>query len=274
MLRCHNCGRRLDARETCPDVECKGPLRSAGLAIQRLEEELHSAYPHANLLRLDRDTMKRRADYQAALDAFEARRADLMIGTQMVAKGLDFPHVRLVGVIDADAALYIPDFRAGERVFHLIMQVVGRAGRRKGQSLALVQTQDEPPPVIVDAVRMDFEGFAARELLIRKRLRLPPYVRMARLILADERPGRTAREAGRVASALLEAAGRVDAEIVVDRPQACPVARRRELIRWEITIRAARTGSLHRLLEFLDSEKSLRPVVKRFSVDIDPLDFS
>lgn len=273
-LRCHNCGRRQAARDTCPDIECAGPLRNAGMAIQRLEEELRQTYPAARLLRLDSDTMKRRSDYRAALDAFEARQADLLIGTQMVAKGLDFPGVRLVGVIDADAALYMPDFRAGERVFHLIMQVVGRAGRREGQSLALVQTQEAPPPVVAEAVRMNYEGFAARELLIRKKLRLPPYTRMARLVLADERPGRAAAEARRVAAALIGAAGRIDAELIVDPPQACPAPRVRNRIRWEFSVRSARVKSLHALLELFDSAKKLRPVVKRFSIDVDPLDFS
>jgi primosomal protein N' (replication factor Y) (superfamily II helicase) len=237
-----------------------------------LEEELTRAFPKARLQRLDRDTMRRREDYDEALRRFEAGEADILLGTQMVAKGLDFPRVRLVGVIDASAALSLADFRAGEQVFQLVMQVVGRAGRREGASLALVQSADVLSPAIRHAIRMDYEAFALHELAARQRYFYPPFSRLVRLILADARPGRARGEAERLAEALCSRAAQVHPGLVVHDPGPCVVARLRNMLRYDVLVRSPRDGSLQRLLREAATEKLLSPRVARFTIDVDPVD--
>lgn len=270
-VRCHRCGLKAPAPNTCRDDTCGGPLVRAGHAIQRLEEELAKVTPAARLLRLDRDTMRHRDDYERALNQFEAGEADILIGTQMVAKGLDFPRVRLVGVVDADAALSLPHFRAGEQVFQLVTQVLGRAGRQEGEALAIVQCERAEAPPVSCALRMDYEAFARQELVARRHHGYPPFTRLVRLVLADARP-RRAREAAEVLAPQLQAlAERLQPHLRVDPPQPCIIPRLRELRRWEILIRAPRDGSLQRLLHEAADARLLWPRVERFTVDVDPL---
>jgi primosomal protein N' (replication factor Y) len=271
-LRCHQCGQSSPLPPHCPDSSCAGKLEPGGLAIQRLEEALRRRLPTARLLRLDRDTMRRRADYEQALRQFEAGGADILLGTQMVAKGLDFPGVRLVGVIDADAALWLPDFRAGERVFQLLMQVVGRAGRRDGASLAVVQSGNVTAPAIREAIRHNYPGFAETELASRHRFYYPPFCGLVRMVLADPRP-RVAREAAEaLTAALAELAPRVHPELRISGGQPCTIARLRELHRYQVLLRGPRDGSLQKLLHAALAAKLLRPRVQRFTIDVDALD--
>ncbi len=274
LLKCHRCDHREPMPEHCPDPQCRGPLRQRGLAIQHLEEELHALVPRTRLLRLDSDTMKRQTDYEHALRDFAQGNADVLLGTQMIAKGLDFPRVQLVGVIDADAALALPDFRAGEWAFQLLVQVLGRAGRQQGDSLALVQTADEPSSVIEDAVRMDYVAFASREMTYRRRYAYPPITRLARIVVADERPQVAERESERICRKLSERATTLSADIRIDPPSACPHYRLRGRIRWQFTIRAPLDGSLQRLLHAAAESDALRTTAERTTIDVDALDFT
>lgn len=273
LMKCHRCGRRSDVPTRCLDSSCGGQLRRAGAGIQRLEEELRRTLPDARLLRLDSDTMRRRRDYEEALRRFEAGEADVLLGTQMVAKGLDFPRVRLVGVVEADAGLSVPDFRAGERVFQLIVQVVGRAGRRDGPSLAVVQAGERPSAVVRHALQFDYEGFAAEELELRRRHGYPPFVRLARLVCADERPGRAAGEAGRLAEALRDRAGTVHAGLRVDPPEPCLVRQWRGMRRYQVLLHGPPGEAVQQLLRAAASERLLHPRVQRFTIDVDPVDW-
>jgi primosomal protein N' (replication factor Y) len=272
VVKCHRCGTRSEAPQRCLDDTCNGRLQRTGLAIQRLQEELHRLLPQARLLRLDSDTMRTREDYVTALRRFEAHEADILLGTQMVAKGLDFPEVCLVGFIDADAALWLPDFRAAEHVFQLLVQVVGRAGRRAGDSIALVQSSDVTTAAIRHAVRMDYEGFAKAELAHRQRLFQPPFSRMLRCVCTDGRPGRARSEAERLSKGLRAVAGRIHGDIRVDDAEPCVVPRLRGRFRFQVIVRAPRDGSLQRLLHQAADEKALAPRVQRFAIDVDPLD--
>jgi len=272
QARCHRCGQAEPAPQKCLDRTCGGRIERVRLAIQRLEEELRRTFPTARLLRLDRDTMRHREDYAAALQSFEAGQADIMLGTQMVAKGLDFPRVRLVGVIDADATLWMPDFRVAEQVFQLVTQVVGRAGRREGSSLALVQCADRSTPSIRYAVQLDYEGFARHELPLRQRLFYPPFARMARLILADARPGRARQEADALANSLRELAARISPHLHVSGGEPCTIPRLRQMNRYNVLVRGPRDGAIQRLLRAGAEEKRLSPRVQRFTIDVDPID--
>lgn len=216
--------------------------------------------------------MRRREDYAAALERFAAGEARILLGTQMVAKGLDFPQVGLVGVVEADAGLWLPDFRAAEQTFQLLVQVVGRAGRQAGESLALIQVGNATLPAIRAAVGLDYPAFAAHELGIRRRFCDPPFYRLIRLVCADPSPDRARSEAGVLADRLRRLAGRVHAGIRIDEAEPCVVSRLRELFRYQVLARIPREADPRRLLRVAQDEKVFRLRVRRFTIDVDPLD--
>ncbi len=173
-LVCHLCGHRAPPLHACP--ACREPaIRLAGYGTQRVEETLRRVFPAARLARVDADTMGRKHELRDTLAAFKARRLDLLLGTQMIAKGLDFPGVTLVGVLNADLALHIPDFRAGERTFQLLTQVAGRAGRGDLAGEVIIQSYAPHHPAIQYARHADFPGFAEQELEMRLALGFPPF---------------------------------------------------------------------------------------------------
>lgn len=274
VLKCHRCGARHPRPTQCLDSTCRGPLERSGLAIQKLEEEVHAAFPAARLVRLDRDTMRHREDYAAALGAFERREAEILLGTQMVAKGLDFPGVRLVGVLDADAMVGFPDFRASEHAFQLLMQVVGRAGRKEGQSLALIQTSAPGNATLRHALLLDYEGFARDESAVRRELGYPPFGRLARIVCFDDQAPVAREAAERIAVGLRRIAAAVHAGIVVEDAQSCLIARLRGKYRYEVVLSTPRDGSAQRVLHEAVAARVLSPRVKRLTIDVDPTDLT
>lgn len=179
-LVCHHCGLTAKPPEACP--ECGGlDLRAAGQGTQRVEETLAEHFPEARILRIDRDTTSRKGSFAAMRDRVEAREVDILVGTQIVAKGHDFPHLTLVGVIGADYALISPDFRATERLFAQLMQVSGRAGRAEHAGEVLIQTAYPRHPLYQSLVRHDYPGFAEAALKERRGADAPPYVSQALL---------------------------------------------------------------------------------------------
>ena len=176
-LRCHTCGRAERLPQIC-DKCGSSDLRQLGAGTQRVEEELADVFPEARVLRMDLDTTTRRGAHRALLDAFGRGEADVLLGTQMVAKGLDFPRVTLVGVVEADAGMLLPDFRASERAFQLLAQVAGRAGRHDLPGEVLLQTRNPDHPAVRFALAHDVAGFAAHEMAERRMLDYPPFVRL------------------------------------------------------------------------------------------------
>ena len=184
QMRCHYCGSYSPKRMTCATCGSDS-LRLGGMGTQRVEDDIAKAFPEAKVLRMDLDTTARKGSYQKILSTFAAGEADILLGTQMVAKGLDFPRVSLVGVVSADTSLCIPDFRAGERTFQLLTQVSGRAGRSlELAGEVLIQTLQPSHPAIEMAVAHNYEAFYEQELSDRKPLLYPPY---SRLILIEFR---------------------------------------------------------------------------------------
>jgi primosomal protein N' (replication factor Y) len=168
----------------CPNAKCKNPaIRFAGTGTQRVEETLAKLFPQARIKRMDADTMKRKDDYRKVLGDFRTGKTDILVGTQMIAKGLHFPNVTLVGIIYADLALHQPDFRAGERTFQLLTQVAGRAGRGDVEGEVFVQAFAPFHPAIQYARRHDFAGFYEQEIEFREQLKYPPVSRVALLTL-------------------------------------------------------------------------------------------
>ncbi|HMP81918.1 MAG TPA: primosomal protein N' [Verrucomicrobiota bacterium] len=183
-LRCHICGHSEVVPATCPNQKCRNPaIRYAGTGTQRVEDTLAKLFPSARVKRMDADVMKRKDDYRRVLGDFRAGKIDILIGTQMIAKGLHFPNVTLVGIIYADMALHQPDFRAGERTFQLLTQVAGRAGRGDVEGEVVVQAFTPFHPAIQYARRHDFNGFYEQEMEFRKQLNYPPVSRVALLTL-------------------------------------------------------------------------------------------
>ena len=183
-LACHICGHNERVPNVCPEPKCKNPaIRFAGTGTQKVEEVLAKLFPQARVKRMDADTMKRKDDYRNVLGDFRTGKIDILVGTQMIAKGLHFPNVTLVGIIYADSALHQPDFRAGERTFQLLTQVAGRAGRGDVEGEVFVQAFTPFHPAIQYARRHDFVGFYEQEIEFREQLQYPPASRVALLTL-------------------------------------------------------------------------------------------
>lgn len=189
-LICHLCGITRALPEICPNPGCKDPsIRMAGAGTERVEETLRKLFPRVEIARMDSDTMTRRSEYRRVLDGFKSGRIQILVGTQMIAKGLHFPNVTLVGVVNADLTLHLPDFRAGERTLQLITQVAGRAGRGEVPGVVIVQSYTPFHPAIQAARRMDFETFCDQELEFRRTQGFPPYARMINCLFRGKDEG-------------------------------------------------------------------------------------
>lgn len=271
VVRCHHClGEELVPR-ACP--VCGRATARLGTGTQRVEEELAGmGLAEGAVLRVDSDSMETARDYFDALSRFASGQVRVLLGTQMVAKGLDFPNVRLVGVLSGDTSLHIPDFRAGERTFQLICQVAGRAGRGEHAGLVIVQTMSPREPAIVLAGRHDFEAFAAAELAVRVASGLPPASRMARIVTRDKDHRSATEHADRVAAAMREAAdgARGMAGVVVLGPLDCAVARIAGQYRVAVEAIAPTAGVLRHLLSTLRERRLLKSDAHT-AVDVDPV---
>ena len=184
MLRCHYCGHKQPAPQHC--IVCgSGRIRTIGFGTEKIEEDLKLLVPEARVERMDLDTTRNKYGYQQLIDGFEKREIDVLVGTQMVTKGLDFDHVRLVGVVDLDRMLHFPDFRATERCFQLVTQVSGRAGRRDHPGLVIVQTQDPYQPIVQHLKEQDYSEFYNSEINERRKFEYPPFYRLIRIVLRN-----------------------------------------------------------------------------------------
>jgi primosomal protein N' (replication factor Y) len=205
LLRCHLCGYNERVPKVCPNDKCKNPaIRYSGLGTQKVEEVLGKLFPKARVKRMDADVMKRKEDYRQVLGDFRTGKIDILIGTQMIAKGLHFPNVTLVGIIFADLSLSMPDFRAGERTFQLLTQVAGRAGRGDVEGEVFVQAFAPFHPAIQYARRHDFVGFYEQELEFREQLKYPPTARVALLTLKGRNEQKVQFAAEHVRKALVQ----------------------------------------------------------------------
>ncbi|RKP55375.1 primosomal protein N' [Cohnella endophytica] len=204
-LRCHYCGYSEAEPKTCPS--CESPhIRFFGTGTQKVEEALAEAFPGIRVIRMDVDTTTEKGSHERWLTEFRERRADVLLGTQMVAKGLDFPYVTLVGVLAADSALRLPDFRAPERTFQLLTQVAGRAGRHELPGEVIIQTYDPEHESITSVQGHDYQGFVERALLLRKQLGYPPYGRLIGVTFSHESAAMLLSIGGQFASGLRERA--------------------------------------------------------------------
>jgi primosomal protein N' (replication factor Y) len=272
QLNCHYCLASNPLPSQCQT--CGKKLSLFGLGTQRVEEELSRKFPDLKFARVDSDSMRSAKDYEAMLGKFARGEVQVMLGTQMIAKGLDYPNVTLVGVISGDTALALPDFRAGERTFQLITQVAGRAGRGDAPGRVVLQTFLPDDPTIRFALKQDYVGFATAELKMRKEVGLPPFTRMVRIILRDQDQDKlhamSDTLAVAVSTAIATLGSRVDGvSVQVKGPMPCPISRIAGYYRNQIVLISPRGEHLQKLLAEVRRMKALAKS-DRIAVDVDP----
>jgi primosomal protein N' (replication factor Y) (superfamily II helicase) len=262
LLVCHHCNRRYPVPVVCP--QCGGKrIRYFGAGTERVEEAVRLEFPQARTLRWDRDVTGAKGSHDAILTKFIKHEADVLIGTQMIAKGLDLPLVTLVGVVAADTGLFLPDFRAAERTFQLLTQVAGRAGRSSLGGDVVVQTYQPDHYAILAASNHDYEGFYRQEMAFRREQNYPPIRKLARLVFYHGQRAKAQEEAQRMAKELqgeIGQSGMGDTDLIGPAP--CFFARERSDYRWQVIVRGSDPVALLRRV----------PIKPGWRVDIDPVD--
>jgi len=261
LLICHQCNYSRPTPQVCPRCSSRR-IKFLGIGTQKLAMEASSIFPQARLLRWDSDTTKQKYAHQEILSKFRAHEADILVGTQMIAKGLDLPLVTLVGVVSADTGLNLPDFRAGERTFQLLSQVAGRAGRGTLGGQVIVQTYSPEHYVIQAAAKQDYAAFYDKEIAYRRQLHNPPFSRLATLTYSHANDIICRREAERMKRLLIEereARGIDDLSLIGPAPAF--IRRLRGRFRWQLILRGAEpSGFLSQI-----------PIPQGWTVDIDPM---
>ncbi len=261
---CHYCGFAADPVRTCP--ECGSmDVGYSGFGTEGIEGEIEALFPSLSVRRVDADAVRKRALLGKILAEFKAGEVQILVGTQMVAKGLNFPGVKLVGIINADTGFQLPDFRAAERTFGLLVQVSGRAGRSLPDGKVLIQTFQPQNPAIVLATRGAVDDFYAREIEMRRLLRFPPFSRLMRLVVRGANKTKTLAEAERLSRAVSDRARGAEAM----GPAECPISRIAGSYRFHVVVRTADFSGTHAAVaRVLDAFKPASGV--RIEVDVDP----
>jgi primosomal protein N' (replication factor Y) len=273
VVMCHYCGYEQPPPERCP-VCGLSQVRYQGLGTEKLQTEIESKFPRHEVRRMDSDTMRRPGSHQQVLDAFRNGDFHILLGTQMIAKGLDFPNVTLVGVINADMGLHRADFRAPERTFQLLAQVAGRTGRGPQGGRVLIQTYAPEHYSIASAVTHNFERFAAMEMEHRRAHLYPPFQRMARLIVRGKDKEKADQFAERLAGAFrigLERLPENSEGVRLLGPAEAPIFRLKNYYRFHFQVQSPSSALLHQVL------RSVVPAVRppkgvELTIDVDPHD--
>jgi primosomal protein N' (replication factor Y) len=260
-LICHRCDYRERPAVRCP--RCDGTLDYFGAGTQRVESEVRKRFPTARVVRWDQDTSRHRGANAAILKSIEQRDVDIIIGTQLIAKGLDLPYVTTVGIISADVGLHFPDFRSGERTFQLLTQMAGRAGRRTPASAVIVQTYSPDHYVLQAARNHDVEQFYRSEIVFRENHRYPPFFRLVRYLVRCDTDDDCAMECDRMVRQLGRVARELDVQIEIIGPAPAFVARVRGQQQWHLIVKA--------LPEEIDCLLDRIPNPPGWVVDIDPV---
>jgi primosomal protein N' (replication factor Y) len=270
-LRCHYCGYKEDIPREC--VACgSSRLKTTGYGTERLEEEIQLLLPEARVQRMDLDTTRQKNSYQMIIDNFSEGEIDILVGTQMVSKGLDFDGVSLVGILDADRMLHFPDFRSFERTFQLITQVSGRSGRRDKVGKVVIQTANTKQPILQKIASNDYEGLYEEEMNERASYRYPPYVRLIKLTVKDADKFTCDHAANQLANSLRDALGATR----VLGPEEPVIGRIRNQYLMQILIKLERDKiNLQAVKEIIRNESNALPQEKAFKktsvvIDVDP----
>lgn len=273
-LACHYCGYHCRPQTLCPACGREG-LRAYGFGTERLEAELRERYPSLRTARMDRDNVRQKGHTFDLLRKFARREIDVLVGTQMVTKGYDFPHVTLVGVIGADFSLAFPDFRAGERTFQILSQVSGRAGRGQDKGRVMIQTFYPEHYAVTAARDHDYPTFFQKEIELREQLGYPPFSYLACLRLEGNQKSKTEEMARRVVDGMMQVVGswpKRGKDLQVLGPVEAPLSKLKGKYRWQIFIKSKGPNLLHVFLKKLQGhfKRLLRGSGVRLTVDIDP----
>lgn len=267
---CHYCDYSTNAPPRCPDCGFDG-IRYSGLGTQKLEAEVKSRFKDATCLRMDSDTMRKHGSHEEALSKFREGEVQILLGTQMIAKGLDFPNVTLVGVINADTGLHLPDFRAAERTFQLVTQVAGRTGRGMQGGRVLVQTFSPDHYAIECASRHDYRKFADTENEVRSAMGYPPFGSMVRLIFRGESELRTKAFSEQVVSEIQAFFAKKNAEVRVLGPTPAPISKLQGRFRFHVFMQSASKGIMQTAVRLAEANHK-PPEDVQWLADVDPLD--
>ncbi|MDR4505010.1 MAG: primosomal protein N' [Candidatus Scalindua sp.] len=252
-VMCHYCYHKASVPTECP--ECKCPkINFFGSGTERVEEEIKARFPSYKLLRMDSDTMRGHEAHEKAFSAFKRGDIDILLGTQMIAKGLDIPNVTLVGVLSADTIINLPDFRASERTFQLLCQVAGRTGRGSREGKVIIQTYNPEHYSIIFAASHDYVGFAKKELEYRKQLYYPPYGRMARIVLRGKREEDVKARSLDLAEKLKDTSRLYRKTVEILGPSPAPVTKVKDNYRWHIVVKANTIEYLQQVLQSIKEE--------------------
>ena len=269
-MNCHYCGFSKDIPQVCPNCKSRS-IRYYGTGTQKAYDELAELFPQARILRMDVDTTRKKGSHQALLDQFGRGEADILLGTQMIAKGLDFPNVTLVGVLNADTALNLPDFRSSERTFQLLTQVAGRAGRAEKAGQVLIQSYNPQHYAIRFAKDQDYEGFYAYEMGIRRQLGYPPYYFTIGITLSHKKEEEVVKRAYEVMNILRS--GLSEASHILG-PTPKPIARTHNLYHYQILIKYRLEDELSPTLnQVLALTQERENSELRLSIDHEPQQF-
>jgi len=270
-LICHYCGYTIKMPSVCPGCG-SSHIRQFGTGTQKVEEELQRHFPGASVIRMDMDTTTGKHSHEEILDRFRNENINILIGTQMIAKGHDFPNVTLVGILAADSMLGIDDFRASERTFQLLTQVAGRAGRGSVPGRVIIQTYNTEDYSITAASRHDYEAFFRQELQIRRRLRYPPFTHIAMAVISSVNDGLALSKARDAYNFLAARIDRDAGDEMLPGPVRAPIARMRNRYRWRVLVKCNSTGRLCAVLSRLADHfmKNRGSSDVDISIDIDP----
>lgn len=265
-LVCHHCNYKMDPPNVCP--QCNSSyVKYWGIGTEKVESEVHRFFPRAVISRMDTDATEKRGTHEKVLSKFKDHKIDILVGTQMIAKGLDFPKVTLVGVISADTALNLPDFRSGERTFNLLTQVAGRAGRGDLGGKVIIQTYTPAHYSIQAAKNHDYHSFYEKEISFRKELNLPPFCHMVRLMLRGRKEEKVLKVSHALRERLLK--GDRSKKVEVVGPAPAPVSRMKGMYRWNLFLKADKVEDVVSLLKkVLGNRRREGGII--ITVDVDP----
>jgi len=265
-LLCHICGAEKPVPTHCP--ECRDPkFKYSGAGTEKIEELLSKLCPKARIARMDSDTMRKKDAYRTVLDAFKVGKIDILLGTQMIAKGLDFPNVTLVGVLNADMSLNVPDFRSAERTFQLLTQVAGRAGRGEKAGVVIVQTYTPHHPAIQAARRLDYIGFSDQDLAFRKQLSYPPFTHLVLLTFKGENEGKVQETIDRFYQQLQPL---LPPSVLHAPPMLAPLARAKKKWRYQVMLRCEHAKKITEPIKYVMARFKI-PKNIQYSIDVDAL---
>lgn len=265
-MMCHICGYTRPMMATCNACR-QGTLTYRGIGTERIEKMLYAVLKDARVLRMDSDTTRKKRSHSRILNDFRRCKADILLGTQMVAKGLDFPNVTLVGILDADVALHLQDFRAAEHTFQIITQVAGRAGRGEIPGEVYIQTLTPNHPAIIAAGKQDYEKFYRQEIGFRTELGYPPLTHMVKIEIQDKEESAAREGAMKTVSALKK---NIPPTVELLGPAPAPIARSKGRYRYQLFLKSENVSSLSSLLKSYSGELKLKSTT-RISLDVDPI---